>query len=134
MCPWCEKRGENSAMRLDKLSLEYNNEYRLRCPKCRSTSMTESTEEALYVVAPVPSNPPLTKEQLEALDDLDVVWVDEIGCKTYVHSGQWAKDVLEMRGLQGYHMFKWFARKPTAEDIRAANKGGWLLWAIESAP
>ena len=88
-----------------------------RC-ECGWTSPPEMSEESAYLAATrTPPNRPLTREQVEALDDLSAVWV--VGETDIV-----LMSVGEFKRTYGWCMrYMWmFASKPTHADIEAARK------------
>ena len=121
-CPWCKLRGEDVEMNVDMLNLEYNKDYRLRCPRCRATSMARDTKGELFEAATAtPPNLPLTREQVEAMNDIDAVWTYDASwpydnALVLICAAGWLKQGNRTGWL-------WFAHRPTAADIAAAKAG-----------
>ena len=117
ICPWC---GWDMVARegQDIFHGKYNVYV---CDGCEATSPIAYSEDTAYAAATKrPPNLPLTREQAEAMDDLDAVWMHlEMSDHILVSS---VKSILtsSMPVPVGAIMF---ARKPTPEDIAAARAG-----------
>lgn len=118
VCPWC---GWDMVAR--EAQDIFHGKYNVYvCEACEAVSPIAYSDKAAYAAATAtPPNLPLTREQVEAMDEWDAVW------ETYGHEISGVAPAKTYRyDLDAYHLFATvmlFARKPTPDDISAARAG-----------
>lgn len=115
ICPWCgwemvAREGQ------DIFHGKYN---AYVCEGCEAVSPIAYSEDAAYAAATRhPPNRPLTREQVEKLDDLDAVWV--------VRGRGDAYTIMVVEAMRLEHVYTngevMFGHRPTPADIEAARK------------
>jgi hypothetical protein len=92
------------------------------CEGCEAVSPIAYSEEAAYTAATrTPPNRALTREQVEAMDDQDAVWIVRKGTGK-ICVGPAREAVAILISLEGYSRFWFFAALPTPADIEAARE------------
>lgn len=115
MCPWC---GWDMVAR--EAQDIFHGKYNVYvCEGCEAVSPIAYSDKAAYAAATAtPPNRPLTREQVEAMDDLDAVWI----------VGETAVMIQSAGGVK--RTYGWclnilmvFSHNPTPADIAAARAG-----------
>ena len=132
VCPWCgEKMVRNPHLpfsRWNKTTQDWEHEGQVNfaCVCGAQSPIRTSTREAIaaaYATA-TPPNRPLTREQVEAMDDLDAVWCcyqdGAPRMNAYQTTVRWAKTY----GSLCERPYMTFRRLPTPADIAAAREAG----------
>lgn len=103
--------------------------YECECGWCAPLIVGDTADEAIEVAylaaTPTPPNRPMTREQVEAMDDLDAVWIAHY-CVTPEMFEQTPTIMLarEIKRAECKMLgFAWlYAKRPTPADIEAARK------------
>lgn len=89
-----------------------------RSPDAQARTEQQAIEAAYISATATPPNLPLTREQVEAMDGIDAIWL--VGMKSGARYVCAASECLDYEG----DWYLYFARKPSPADIAAALEAG----------